>query len=677
MVRPSTESAPKTSDIPLDSSAEWSNSFLNRRSGVRTLPRSQRLNFWAPHTKLPSSWKRVVMRPLARHFALKLQSICIAFFFRSIESFMSLTHLRDECHERIADLSSATILRHVKNILEYDDIVLIVGSAVSIFGPTGMPSGIQVTSSLARHFSFGLSDKLIIESEIKKAAFETIFQCCPDRAYIENLFVELYDKTTPNIIHKSISNLRNDRPYDIITPNYDRCIELSSEKWNVIVSQCDYSDRSENYRLFKLHGSINFPDTMIFTINAESPLEGWKRDLFNEITNGKTLIIVGYSGLDFEICPAILSSSAKAILWNFRSNISSLEFPSQNASHIFKNDDRCLAILGDMRSLFSVKADVSFGESQVIIDNFFKKLPTNIYSTWRVRLLDSLGLCWQAKKALELDRENIDERDALQIEIGIDYRFGLYIDSARKCIEESRRFLSGFHSQVYGYSGAAFRYRNYGDHRTARALYGKAIRAWLRLDSKQRAETRLSLLWLGTLIRLKDPRKQSKALRLAQEMAILCLKKGQWGQYYLVQPLLKRHDIDIAARVGINAPLLPAQQGFLHIGNLSSRIDDSTYAMKDTRPSKFVILKLLARAKKAKLYPNLWKCALGGMIYSKNTNFHFQFKLMILFLIGICRCQYSMRTKFISISVALLSFIGITRIYSRLRPSSDFFRRLT
>jgi SIR2-like domain len=582
--------------------------------------------------------------------------------FRLLASILMHSNILNKSStDRIFDLSNPKYLADIHKIVAKGDIAFIVGSAISKFDPTGMPNGIEVTNAIAQKISENLSHQDLVESEIRRAPFETIFQAYPERATIKRLLYNLYGQGKPNNIHKSIANARRSKRYDIITTNYDRCLELSVKGWHVMLNEVNFLNRPRSKRLLKIHGSVEAHETLVFTIDAEAPLSGWKKESFNEIVDGKIAILVGYSGLDFEICPALMSSKATHILWNIFPKNGKLEFPSQNAEHIFKNDSRCKILLGDMKDIFDDSSSVPSKPNDIAINDFLKSTPREEILQWKIRLLDSLGLCLQAKEALEKNRMYLDSRFAIQSEIAIEYRAGRYLTSAKKSIEEASQFYLESNAELKGSSGAAFRFRNFGSHYNAHKNYKKALFAWLKVGRMERDDARLNLLWLGTLIRLKQKRGTARALRLARQMAILSLKKGKWGQYYLVQPLLERHGIDVAREVGIRAPLLPAQQGFLHIGNLSSRIDDFTGAMPKTRPSRDLVASHISEAGRAGLYPNLWKCALAGMIYCGDRSLQFRGFLFWNFCFSLHKCQYAIVTKIAIYILGFGAFSGLSK----------------
>src|SRR5581483_12022238 len=108
----------------------------------------------------------------------------------------------------------------------------------------------------------------------------------------------------------------------IITPNYDQAIDdCFRQKQDILFSDACCKRFNKNPRggiLFKIHGSINHPKSMIYTIEQEKRLSLSKTETLQNILKDKILIVIGYSGRDFDICPLITSKKVygyKKVVW--------------------------------------------------------------------------------------------------------------------------------------------------------------------------------------------------------------------------------------------------------------------------------------------------------------------------------------------------------------------------
>src|SRR5207244_716893 len=95
-----------------------------------------------------------------------------------------------------------------------------------------------------------------------------------------------------------------------------RLIVTESEAQNI---------RSLQAAIFKIHGCVEHDQhrkpgedrTMIYTLGREGELPPWKRRILYRLVAGRRLLVCGYSGRDFEICPELARLNAD-IVWNIR-----------------------------------------------------------------------------------------------------------------------------------------------------------------------------------------------------------------------------------------------------------------------------------------------------------------------------------------------------------------------
>jgi len=203
-----------------------------------------------------------------------------------------------------------------------DKKVLLFGSAISIWEPSTIANG-RTISNVLLNYLFGKSS---VESWmspeyltwLSNLPFEHINDCCP--IDLSTFYSKLLNTSTPNFFHKEIAKLAdNGQVKALLTTNYDQGIEhaLSIENnVNVFYEPEKYNNSKTSY--FKLHGSAESPSSMVYRLAQESKLPTEKRKILNKIIKGNQLVIIGYSGIDFEICPSIIDSQPKEILWYVR-----------------------------------------------------------------------------------------------------------------------------------------------------------------------------------------------------------------------------------------------------------------------------------------------------------------------------------------------------------------------
>lgn len=208
--------------------------------------------------------------------------------------------------------------------------VLFVGSAISAFEPCKMPNGITVTREISRF----ILDKVVATSycyppeqcedderkalsqALEKTAFEHIWEFHPQEEAVRKFLADTYSGNEYNAVHRSIASLfASGGVSHIVTTNYDRCIEEAlarewpSFKYKSITCQHDIG-HGIDYTcpvLFKIHGTAEEPKTLFFRMRHEARMATWSQDVLRMVVEGHDLWIVGYSGLDFEICPELVN----------------------------------------------------------------------------------------------------------------------------------------------------------------------------------------------------------------------------------------------------------------------------------------------------------------------------------------------------------------------------------
>lgn len=341
-------------------------------------------------------------------------------------------------------------IKEISELVEDKKISVLFGSFVSTWDPTNVISGMQFSSSL-QSFIFKDNHGNLFEPTIdyayltmlyEKLPFEVINSHCPNKQAIIRIIQDFYQIDRPNLIHALFAELLNSGKINsIITTNYDRCFEgainaigeRKKQSINYIVTEDDYRNRykTENPTLLKLHGSADRPETMVYNLSQEGLLDEWKRSLFHQLIKDNILLIIGYSGIDFDICQEISVGKPYRVIWNFfNKNAVSIN------SHILEAKVNEIRLIGDMRHLIPLMFQNDFKklvdrgafasltsngkiidyDSITNLDNYFTKVDfrtrfANYFTedellVWQLRLLNTL--CY-ATPAVNLAKKIIEK----------------------------------------------------------------------------------------------------------------------------------------------------------------------------------------------------------------------------------------------------------------------------
>ncbi len=192
-----------------------------------------------------------------------------------------------------------------------DKPVVLVGSAISVFEPTNLPSGSAVTellySSIFSEYTHPRYQWL--KNEYNRLPFEGLMECFPSYKDLIPKIKAEYSTTKYNLLHAAIADyLISGQISSIITTNYDLAFDtyLTEKGFSQIVKTEDDASKIIDGAYFKIHGcSISDVAPPICTLTQEEYLPNWKQEMLKKLLKDKTIIVLGYSGRDFDICPVI------------------------------------------------------------------------------------------------------------------------------------------------------------------------------------------------------------------------------------------------------------------------------------------------------------------------------------------------------------------------------------
>lgn len=225
-------------------------------------------------------------------------------------------------------------------------LTFLVGAGCSIDAPSSLPAGRSMMEAI---LNFCCEEKEIKNlMEMEEFRFEALVEIFRDNLDVDLKIIEFYSQCTkPNIQHFFLADMIT-KGHFVLTTNFDLLIEhallkmgVSMEDIRVIITRKDFEVYSDPFLLFqkglktlyKIHGSTkniisneNTKDSLITTIQAFGSnkdslnvfqLEPFKQPLFEAVSKGRSIVIMGYSGSDdFDVVPTLkVLKDVKDIIW--------------------------------------------------------------------------------------------------------------------------------------------------------------------------------------------------------------------------------------------------------------------------------------------------------------------------------------------------------------------------
>ena len=225
-------------------------------------------------------------------------------------------------------------------------LTFLVGAGSSVDAPSCLPAGRTMMDAIIRHICSKSEIEKIIS--IQELRFEALIEVCRDQFDKELKIIDYYGYCDqPNLQHFFFAEMIT-KGHFVLTTNFDCLIEhalLQSEipKDEIIpvITKADFEKYDNPHDVFiqgkktvyKIHGSTknviiqeSTKDSLVATIQAfGSNKEGlnifqvqpFQRNLFNNISKGRSLVIMGYSGSDdFDVVPTLkVLSDIKNLIW--------------------------------------------------------------------------------------------------------------------------------------------------------------------------------------------------------------------------------------------------------------------------------------------------------------------------------------------------------------------------
>jgi len=235
----------------------------------------------------------------------------------------------------------------VKDLITQDaTLTFLVGAGCSINAPSCLPAGRAMMDAIIRHTCPDSEiEKIMALEELRFEALVELYRDQFDRQLRIIDYYGLCDK--PNLQHFFIAE-RIKQGNFVMTTNFDFLIEHSLLQLGIkkdeiipVITKEDfikYNNPGELYRqgyktLYKIHGSPknlitnqDTKDSLVATIQAFGSnkegmnvfqVEPFKRELFDNISNNRSLVVIGYSGSDdFDVVPTLkVLKNLNNVIW--------------------------------------------------------------------------------------------------------------------------------------------------------------------------------------------------------------------------------------------------------------------------------------------------------------------------------------------------------------------------
>jgi hypothetical protein len=196
---------------------------------------------------------------------------------------------------------------------------------------------------------------------------------------------------------------------------------------------------------------------MVCRLSEEGLLPRWKKDVLVKNLSGRHLVVLCYSGLDFEICPEILNIQLHSLIWNFLRN------PNRRKSELTEYAKRMLekfnksTTYGDVSfslSNLGVKIASIIPDKKILHKNksdFGKKLKSAFSEIelleWSCALMAQPGYARQTKEVsdkllVKIKKPSLDSGKYYSFQAEALFFMGKYRDAVKFCGKASEIFLN-------------------------------------------------------------------------------------------------------------------------------------------------------------------------------------------------------------------------------------------
>jgi len=407
-------------------------------------------------------------------------------------------------------------------IQEETQLTFLIGAGCSVDAPSCLPAGRKMMDEIIKYICEGSEFEKAIN--VKDLRFEALVELVRD--YLDNdlRVIDYYgicDK--PNMQHFFLAEMIK-KGHFVMTTNFDFLIEYAllqlgivKEELKIVITKRAFEKHNNPTDLFnrgfktlyKIHGSSknvikdkDTKDTLVATIQAFGSnkegmnvfqVEPFKKELFENITKYRSLIVMGYSGSDdFDVVPTLkVLKNIKNLFWiNFIPNDGGTE-------KIFQFEDSDTESMEDKEKVNQILAGISK------MQNYQKiyRIDTNT-----TRLVNELI---EVKPKLSKDNfssspidwliENIEapnEIEKLYFPYRIYFDFDMYEEALRvneKLLEKAKEMGSDYWIGT-SLNNAALILQRKGQYEEALENFERSVDLAIKIDDKHQEAIRLSNL---------------------------------------------------------------------------------------------------------------------------------------------------------------------------------------
>ncbi|MEN3213943.1 SIR2 family protein [Methylorubrum populi] len=349
----------------------------------------------------------------------------------------------------LTDLVSSGILEEILS----DNVTALCGSAISIASPTNLQPGLsvtwEITKSLCREAR--VNDQTMIE-QVASSAFEALMQAYPFPLQATTILSHYFSRSPhksrleANSAHKALASLFATRSIKhIVTPNYDEGIELALKMSHAEFRYDRHVGlpiiRPKGPLLLKIHGTASDEKSLVFTLDREAIIPRIHRSFLRSII-GNRLLVVGYSGRDFEICPEIYAANLDHIYWIARPKPGTQNEPDLEplAQKILMRHPSTI-ICGDLYKCLEIISGLSFPNKTIskpesLTKQLLKKLSREDRLVWAAHVFSNCSIPAACRKAAVRRGLGPEEVERFYLSTG-GLHTGRFYDQAKNCVADA------------------------------------------------------------------------------------------------------------------------------------------------------------------------------------------------------------------------------------------------